>query len=523
MKAAAIWARVSTHDQRELSLDSQIDRAKSKLESLGYSVPPDFIFTMDWASQELSSCPQFHDLCRLVKERRIEAVGVFDRDRLNAQGLERLVFLSECRQAEVQVVICQGPPILDEPEGQLVELALAIGKERSVMRAQQGARDGLRDRARLKGLPPSPRDPYGYSWAEDRKKLQPTAMWDNVAFICREALAGATLGHIRQQLHKRGIASPEGGQWWAKPVIHSVLANPVYGGRFYALRREAMKPRQRRVKADGATSYGKTGSRRKPLTEAHYLSNIVVESPPLTWEEWQSLQERLNRNKLMAQRNAKRDYLLRSVILCETHKRRYHGQPHNKSWRYTCPARQQSAAMPCSRQYLNGPELEAKIKAICRDIITKPEIIEAELAKRHNQTQDTATAIENRLKGLETKESKALDTEANLLLDRATGEASEEAYRRALARVRAEKAWISEEKERLQHQLSAAHRHEGAVIHISEAREKLCALLANGTNQDWREVFAALGLEIRVASDGVVHVGWAIPIVKPSIESYTPG
>ena len=47
------------------------------------------------------------------------------------------------------------PFLLDGAEGQLVELALALGKEKSVLRAQEGARDGLRDRARLKGLPPN--------------------------------------------------------------------------------------------------------------------------------------------------------------------------------------------------------------------------------------------------------------------------------------------------------------------------------------------------------------------------------
>ncbi len=59
----------------------------------------------------------------------------------------------------MQVITAQGVPMLEGPEGQLVELALALGKERSVARAQQGARDGLRDRARLKGFPPTGRVP----------------------------------------------------------------------------------------------------------------------------------------------------------------------------------------------------------------------------------------------------------------------------------------------------------------------------------------------------------------------------
>ena len=58
--------------------------------------------------------------------------------------------------------------MLEGGEGQLVELALALGKERSVLRAQQGARDGLRDRARLKGLPPNMPKTYGMRWEGNR-------------------------------------------------------------------------------------------------------------------------------------------------------------------------------------------------------------------------------------------------------------------------------------------------------------------------------------------------------------------
>jgi len=59
------------------------------------------------------------------------------------------------REQGVEVITAQGIPMLVGTEGQLVELTLALGKERSVAQAQQEARYGLRDRARLKGLPPN--------------------------------------------------------------------------------------------------------------------------------------------------------------------------------------------------------------------------------------------------------------------------------------------------------------------------------------------------------------------------------
>ena len=118
---AAIWCRVSTSDQRELSLDSQEDAVRKVLEEQGYRVPPEYVLKVDWSSLDLMSCPEFEQLRRLVANGRIDAVGTLDRDRLQAQGLQRLIFLAECRDLSVPLVTVQGPPMLEGGEGQLVE------------------------------------------------------------------------------------------------------------------------------------------------------------------------------------------------------------------------------------------------------------------------------------------------------------------------------------------------------------------------------------------------------------------
>ena len=84
-KVAAIWCRVSTSDQREMSLDSQ-------------EAPPRYVLKVDWTSLDLMACPQFQQLRGWIASGEISAVGVLDRDRLQAQGLQRLLFLSECQE-----------------------------------------------------------------------------------------------------------------------------------------------------------------------------------------------------------------------------------------------------------------------------------------------------------------------------------------------------------------------------------------------------------------------------------------
>ena len=97
-KTAAIWCRVSTQDQRELSLESQEAGVRHVLEGLGYKTPPKYVLKVDWTSLDLMRCPDFQRLQQWVLDGRVNAIGLLDRDRLAAQGLQRLIFLSECQQ-----------------------------------------------------------------------------------------------------------------------------------------------------------------------------------------------------------------------------------------------------------------------------------------------------------------------------------------------------------------------------------------------------------------------------------------
>ena len=59
---AAIWARVSTHDQRELSLDSQVSAVRRILVERGYEVPDWAVLKVEWTSTDLLACPKFQSL-----------------------------------------------------------------------------------------------------------------------------------------------------------------------------------------------------------------------------------------------------------------------------------------------------------------------------------------------------------------------------------------------------------------------------------------------------------------------------
>jgi hypothetical protein len=494
-KIAAVWARVSTELQQ--SLDSQASRAKSELEKRGYMVPPERILKVDWTSLDLFHCPEFQKLRRWIQKKEIAALGILDRDRLNAIGLQRLIFLSDCKENGVELVICQGPPILDEPEGQLVELALALGKERQVLRAQQGSRDALRERATVKGLPTTYQNPYGYYWDKTQFRLLADANWETRALIVNLFLKGQTLKGIVKELYRRGIPSPKGREWWPEPTISLILKDTVNHGEYRALRREAIEPQQRR-----SNTYGKSSSKHHsgiPLT------NIVVEKPIITKEQYDWILGRLELNKLNAKRNSKRDYLLRSMIHYEGDNLRYYGVDiRHKSWAYKYIPRDRNTDNP--RTYLPGRKLEAGVEAKVREILTSDDVLERELGWRKVIIDGSIAKLEEQLKRLDRKWNENANADSELVGLRIRGKVSDEPYERQQSLLLAERRWIIEARERIEKQLDKLRQNAVALVNLEGLRGQVEQKLASTEFADRRFVLEALGTKVIVTTEGKVEV-----------------
>ena len=93
--------------------------------------------------------------------------------------------------------------------GEVMEFLSAWAKEKSVLRAQQGARDGLRDRARLRGLPVNGHAPYGYQWNGNR--FAPDDRYPVAEGVWRMLKEGKTGRGIAGVLTRAGIPTPSGG------------------------------------------------------------------------------------------------------------------------------------------------------------------------------------------------------------------------------------------------------------------------------------------------------------------------
>jgi hypothetical protein len=254
------------------------------------------------------------------------------------------------------------------------------------------------------------------------------------------------------------------------------------------------------------------------------LPNIVVENPPLSWDEWLALQKRLESNKAQAMRHAKRDYPLRSLIFCDTHHLRYQGgtdRSREKSL-YQCPGPKKLGGSSCIRPRIMGDELENSVKQVCREVLSNPELIEQQIRERSGQVEATLESLQASIASLDKKEARNKQTEANLVMDKATGTATPEAYERCLTLVKAERTWIAEERQRLHDQVSTITDGREALLGLAQIRDRLAAKLDSASSEDWRLIFSALALQVHVTEQGVIEVALAIPAQSVPIVSTTP-
>jgi hypothetical protein len=472
-----------------------MERTRQKAEQGGFTVVHEL--AADWSSTDLFACPDFQFLRRLVKERAVDSVVTLDRDRLQADGLQRLLFLAELQDAGVELLLCQGPPVLSGPEGRIVELALALVKELQVSRAQQGAKDGLKDRATRYGLPTSWHRQFGYDPDPERKRYVPNADYPTVKLIFSMLLAGHSYLNVCRELYRRGILSPKGKPKWIPAVISQMARNAFYAGRYYALRKYAVEPTRRR----GVTS-GKTSLRQKPLDEATLLSVEIID-PPIALEQQAHILSMADGRHCKSQRNGHRNYLLRGRVssnefLAENGAGRiYRARPKSRGegFYYACP-------VPGSRlPNINGDGLDSYVKlAVSTMVWTMPrDEIEAALRASDLPTRE---AIEADLAAVRSRRHAVTGQETKLLLQEVSGY-SLEAINGAKASLALQRQYLDEQETLKLAELSSVGKAKTAADVVAELSSYfLETLIDNGVAElaveEWQRLFDLIDLRVRV-------------------------
>ena len=522
----AVWWRTSTKGQTELSPATQIKEAKVMLEDQGYVVPDERVIGADWTSLAILDCPKMETLLSWIRHGEIHAIEMYHGDRLAGNPGQKMFIIDLCERYDAKL-LAKYSPIIEGKEGELLEYVRTWGKEQQVIRAQQSAKDGLRDRALVKGLPTSSQPPFGYDYltlqnGRDHTRLIPNKDWPVVRHIWRLALGGMSMRRIVRDLHQKGVPTARGKPLWAVQVIHQILHNPVYGGRYHALRKRKTTPKQRR-----ADTYGKTSSEMRPVDEWVYLTKVVIERPVVSWDEYLAIQDRLDANKRYSRRNAKRQYLLRGLITCEEHNRTYFGRPRSgKSGHgYVCPIANtvDASIKKCKRKWMGGPTLEREVWDRVVTLLTSPDAILGEIKRQRQTKEQTEASISEALERTNQRIAAREQAEMELVSLRIRGGLSDSIYQRQRSLLKAEKGWLDEESERLRRQLEQVRHRFVTLEQLYALQQRMGSKLNKANLESKRFVLEALETAVVVAPDGNVRVSFSIPPTESAIVSATPG
>ncbi len=513
-KVGAILFRTSTSDQLEISPDTQVKESSALADQTGYSIPSDYVIGCDWASETFWDSPTMERLKELVRFGAISGIFQYDADRGPSKPVHRLLYRALCEEYGVRVFCCHGEIPAGEM-GEVMEFLSAWSKEKQVHRAQRGARDGLRDRARLKGLPVTGTPPYGYRFRyEDQAgKRVPVALEPNLNtyIVARRiwglAIEGQSLKAICRAME---VPSPKGNPNWQPSTILGILRNPAYAGVYHALRQEMRTPETRRKPGQ---TYGKNTSTPLPREAWVPLTDFPVIDPIVNWEEWEAVQERLVRNLQESRRNGKRVYLLRGMVTCPHHPRKLNGHARGERYWYECPVtRGHDIGVPrtsCPR--LKGADTEAKVWQKVVGFLSDPALFLAELEDRRQSTAGQKSEGRNKIAAEERKLAEVTRQESELVNLSLQDLVSQEALEQSAALLRARRTYHLEEIERQKAILATSEQAQAAVESLAALRTRIADRLDSATPEDRRRVLEALDTRITLSETKGLDISIGVP------------
>lgn len=309
MKAAAIYARVSTEEQvANTSLKGQSDACREHAQQHGYTVIREI--QEDWSGARLDR-PGLDELRAMIDRGELQALVVFEPDRLSRKVAHLLLLEEELTRRGASLLFVKGQDDRTSPEGRMFfTMKGAFGEyERTVI--TERLRLGKMRLAREGKIIGSRCVPFGYKLANGQYEIVPEEA--RVARQIFELLVneGMTLFQIAVKLTQMGIPTKQGSTRWIPSSLKAILNNKTYAGTYYWNKTMPVLPKSRRT--EGPHKLEKTSKQRRDPSEW-----IAIPCPAIVSEElWEAAQHQLQLNRERSPRNSKRRYLLKGMIKCD--------------------------------------------------------------------------------------------------------------------------------------------------------------------------------------------------------------
>lgn len=253
-KTGAIYIRVSTDKQEELSPDAQLRLLMDYAKKDSIDVPKEYIFQDNGISgRKANKRPAFQNMIALAKskEHPIDTIIVWKFSRFARNQEESIVYKSLLKKNNVDVVSVS-EPLIDGPFGSLIERIIEWMDEYYSIRLSGEVMRGMTQNA-MRGHYQSDA-PIGYTSPGNKKPpvINPDTV--QIPLMIKDMfISGATQLQIARKLNDMGYRTKRGNLWDARGVRY-VLENPFYIGKSrwnYTDRGRRLKPADEVIYADG--------------------------------------------------------------------------------------------------------------------------------------------------------------------------------------------------------------------------------------------------------------------------------
>ncbi len=307
MTRVALYARVSSERQeREETVESQLDALRTYAQRKGYDTPTEFV----------DEARSGYDLARPALDRLRDAVARGDVDviviheigRLSRDRCNQALLLKELRR-RARLEFVQHPSDAS-PQGELIENILGdfADFEGKVIRdrMRRGKLFRAREGALMGGFVP-----YGFRYvARSGSRRATLTIDDDRADVVREMFRllvedRQSCRQIARVLTERGLPAPAGGDHWRASTVGRMLRQEGYAGRF-------LYARNAYVKAESAGG-SSPSNRPKTVRQVQPTENWVAIRVPVIIDEatFKRARQQLAENFRFSPRNNKRhSYLL---------------------------------------------------------------------------------------------------------------------------------------------------------------------------------------------------------------------
>lgn len=245
----ALYARVSS-DRQELAetIQSQLQALRRLADQLDATIVPDGphhdIFTDDGLTGANLDRPALTRLRALLTTGNVDAIAVYDMDRLSRDQADLFTLAKEIRAANAALWIARtGQRFEDSDEGRVLFTVFSLTAELERRRIGERARRGAKERARREGRKNGGIPSFGFDLQDGRYVLNATEVE-----YCRRMrewlLAGVTPGRIAQRLMALDVptkydtlgitrkGSHRRPATWYPDQVRRVLTHGLYAGRF---------------------------------------------------------------------------------------------------------------------------------------------------------------------------------------------------------------------------------------------------------------------------------------------------